>query len=68
MLLHCRAQFRIEISKLKIKSDLLTLKNTHHKGRYSLIEYLNLFSYFFEGNIRFLEENPISESSQSENI
>lgn len=46
-----RAQFRIEISKLKIKSDLLTLKNTPHKG-----------------NIRFLEENPISESSQSENI
>jgi len=46
-----RAQFRIEIAKLKIKSDLLTLKNTHHKG-----------------NIRFLEENPISETSQSENI
>ncbi|CAF0759540.1 unnamed protein product [Rotaria sordida] len=45
-----RAQFRIEIAKLKIKSDLLTLKNSHHKG-----------------NIRFLEENPISESSQSEN-
>ncbi|CAF3734219.1 unnamed protein product [Rotaria socialis] len=46
-----RAQFRIEIAKLKIKSDLLTLKNTHHKG-----------------NIRFLEENPISESPQNENI
>jgi len=33
-----RAQFRIEISKLKIKSDLLTLKTTHHKGeKYVLI-------------------------------
>ena len=31
-----RAQFRIEISKLKIKSDLLTLKNTHHKGKDAL--------------------------------
>ncbi|CAF5221729.1 unnamed protein product, partial [Rotaria magnacalcarata] len=46
-----RAQFRIEIAKLKIKSDLLTLKNTHHKG-----------------NIRFLEENQISESPQNENV
>jgi hypothetical protein len=32
MLLFSRAQYRIEIAKLKIKSDLLTLKNTHHKG------------------------------------
>ncbi|CAF0907419.1 unnamed protein product [Adineta steineri] len=46
-----RAQYRIEIAKLKIKSDLLTLKNTHHKG-----------------NIRFLEENPISELSPNDTI
>ena len=37
MVFYFRAQFRIEISKLKIKSDLLTLKNTHHKGRYLFI-------------------------------
>ncbi|CAF0727478.1 unnamed protein product [Adineta ricciae] len=46
-----RAQYRIEISKLKIKSDLLTLKNTHHKG-----------------NIRFIDENSINDSSQNEHI
>jgi hypothetical protein len=33
LLLLFRAQFRIEISKLKLKSDLLTLKTTHHKGK-----------------------------------
>lgn len=37
MILFSRAQFRIEISKLKIKSDLLTLKNTPHKGKLFLL-------------------------------
>ena len=34
----CRAAFRIEIAKLKLKSDLLTLKNSHYKGNIRFVE------------------------------
>ena len=30
--------FRIEIAKLKLKSDLLTLKNSHYKGNIRFVE------------------------------
>jgi len=46
MIIFFRAQFRIEISKLKIKSDLLTLKNTHHKGKIFLNFIFNEFLVF----------------------
>ena len=65
------ALFRIEIAKLKIKSDLLTLKNTHHKGERTATvkkDGMHRDAFFPLGNLRFVEETPPNETSQCEHI